>query len=253
MSGGCLCGKNDCETVSSVKKTSLKKITVFLLIPGIGSALLIAAYFSGTPWLRAIISPSINREYGLLENLQLLMLLIIIACAAFGIVIKRTRTEKTIMAVILAASLFMFLEEFDYGLHYYRLLTGNPLVDSETEKFINVHNIGEASPKFKLVGDLTLIVLFIVFPLFFSRSRNRLLRYLTPDRFFILTVILMFVISRIAHVLEDGGVGGAGSLHGSISEFRELLTYYVFALYFFELVFRRNYREEPPWKRLPED
>ena len=235
-----------------MKDIPLKKITAFLLIPGIGSALLIAAYFSGIPWLRAIISPSINREYGLLENLQLVLLLMIVVCAAFGVIIKQNRTEKIIMVVILAGSVFMFLEEFDYGLHYYRLLTGNPLVDSETEKFINVHNIGEASPKFKLSGDLSLIILFIIFPLFFSRSRNNLLRYLAPNRFFILTVILMFVVSRTAHFLEDAGIGGSGSLHGSISEFRELLTYYVFALYFFELVFRRNYSESFDRKKLPD-
>ncbi len=235
-----------------MNKLTLKKITIFLLIPGIGSALLIAAYFSGIPWLRAVVSPSINREYGLLENLQLLLLILIVVCAGVGVLIKQHRTEKFIMTVILAGSLFMFLEEFDYGLHYYRLLIGNPLVDSETEKFINVHNIAEASPKFKLAGDLTFIVLFIIFPLFFSRSRNNLLHYLAPNRFFILTVILMFVVSRIAHFLEDAGIGGIGSLHGSISEFRELLTYYVFALYFFELIFRRNYSQRPSWKKLPD-
>ncbi len=227
-----------------MKSSLIGKITVLLIIPAVGSAILIAAYFSGIGWLQAIVSPPINREYGLLENLQLLLLLGIALAAAYGVIIKKHRTEKWIMAVILAGSIFMFLEEADYGLHYFYLLTGNPLDDSQAKIFINLHNIGEASPKFKLVGDLTLIVFFIIFPLLFARSRNSFLRYLTPNRLFILNIILMFIVSRVAHYLEDGGIGGIGSLHGRISEFRELLTYYAFAIYFYGLIFRRNYSPE---------
>ena len=91
-----------------------------------------------------------------------------------------------------------------------------------------------------------MILLFIVFPLLFSRSRRPLLRYLTPDRFFIITMISMFLISKFAHLLENSGVGSPGSLHGRISEFRELIIYYIFAIYFFDLVFRRAYSKERP-------
>ncbi len=223
-----------------LKSGTGKKIIVFLLIPGIGTVLLIAAYFSGIEWLQAIVAPPGNREYGLVENLQLVCLLGIVASAVVGLRRNEGRTERIILLFILAGSLFMFLEELDYGLFYYRLLTGNPIDERIASEFINVHNIGEASPKFKLAGDLTLVVLFILFPLLYSRSRNKLLRYLAPDRWFILTIILMFVLSRLAHYLEDTGAGTIGSLHGKISEFRELFTYYVFFIYFFELIFRRS-------------
>ena len=231
----------------------MKKITVILLIPGIGISLLIGAYFSGIEWLQTIVAPPGNREYGLLENLQLVILLAIVVGAVIGLKIKTNRPEKIIMALILAGSVFMFLEELDYGLFYYRLVSGNPIDERIASEFINLHNIGEASPKFKLAGDLSLIILFIVLPLFFSRSRNNLLRYLAPDRLFVLAVILMFALSRFAHYLENSGVGTMGSLHGRISEFRELFTYYIFLVYFFGLIFRRSYSGPESPIKLPKD
>jgi len=217
------------------------KITIFLIIPTVTILILIGAYFSGVGWLQQIISPAINREYGLVENLQLALLAGIAVIAIFGIKRKKTRVEKWIMALILAGAIFMFLEEADYGLHYYKLLSGHPVDERIRSQKFNIHNLGDNSDRFKHAGDTGMTLLFIVFPLFFYRSRRPLLRYLIPDRFFIATMILMFLLSKFAHLLENSGMGNPGSLHGRISEFRELNIYYIFALYFFNLVFKRDY------------
>jgi hypothetical protein len=236
-----------------MKDLSLNKITIFLIIPAALNLILIAAYFSGIGWLQEIISPSINREYGLVENLQIIFLLGIVVIAAFGLKIKKTRLERWIMAVILLGALFIFLEEIDYGLHFYKLISSQPLGEVESPEYINIHNIGNNTSRFKNVGDIGMIFLFIIFPLIFSRSRHSLIRYLTPDRLFIATMVLMLVISKFAHILGDCGVGNHGTLHGAISEFREVIIYYIFAVYFFELVFRRNYSSQSIRRQLPEN
>ena len=229
-----------------MKQFPLKKIVIYLIIPVVGSLILIGAYFSGSDLLQEIVSPPINREYGLVENLQLVLLAGIALIAIFGLKRKKTRPERWIMTLILAGAIFMLLEESDYGLHQYKLLTGDPIDERVGRMGRNIHNLGDNSDRFKHTGDIGMILLFIVVPLLFARSRRPLLRYLTPDRFFIMTMVAMFLISKFAHLLEASGVGDPGSLHGRISEFRELIIYYIFAVYFFDLVFRREYSKGEP-------
>ena len=54
--------------------------------------------------------------------------------------------------------------------------------------------------------------------------------------------VLMVVLSRVAHLLDDTGLshinGSPGNLENNILEFRELNIYYIFLLYFAELNWR---------------
>jgi len=55
----------------------------------------------------------------------------------------------------------------------------------------------------------------------------------------------MFLLSKLAHALKDAGLGQDGTISRNLSEFRELLIYYVFMVYLLSLVFRRRYQPEP--------
>jgi len=226
------------------EKTKSEKILIYLVIPPAVSLALIACYFCGYERIQHLISPPLNREYGLLENLQVLTLLVIVLLAAYGFLRKTERAEKVIMGIVLLIAAFVFLEELDYGLHYFRLLRGNPLDERLGSEYFNVHNIGEATSRFKNVGDLGMIIIFIFFPLAFARSRIALLRYLAPDRLFIGTMVIMFAVSKFAHWLKEAGVGDPGSLHQCISEFRELTIYYIFMVYIYNLIFEKKLRED---------
>ncbi len=72
-------------------------------------------------------------------------------------------------------------------------------------------------------------------PLLLSSVRNAFIRLLLPSRWMIATVVLIVLLSFLAHTLEDAGyamIGGAqGNLYKNVSEFRELNMYYLFLLY----------------------
>jgi len=90
--------------------------------------------------------------------------------------------------------------------------------------------------------DAGIIVMFVLFPLFCADSTRPLVRYLVPDRFSILTAISMVAVSKLAHALKDAGIGGRGTISKNISEFRELLIYYIFIVYLIEVMFRRAFQ-----------
>jgi len=231
--------------------TLSKKILVYGVIPVSLSLALIAAYFSGIDWLQQLVSPKIpnmlpdsRREFGLLENLQNAFLMATLITAAIGVKRKPLKAEKVAMALLAAGFLFLLLEEIDYGLHYYELIRGVPWY--EAAKTRNIHNVAETTDVMKRTCDVFLALWFVVVPLAFAESRRPLLRYLAPDRFFIITIVAMVLLSTLAHGLKDAGFGGQGTISKNLSEFRELQIYYVFMLYLMDLVFRRRLPDEPP-------
>jgi hypothetical protein len=50
------------------------------------------------------------------------------------------------------------------------------------------------------------------------------------------------LISKLAHGLADAGYYTGGPISKNISEFREVFTYYLWFIYFAELVFHRSWR-----------
>ena len=225
------------------KKASIiiRKLLIYLIIPAFISLIFVCGYFSGNLRLQELVAPAINREYGLLENFQNLLLIAVIILAGYGITRKRLRFEKIILGCVLAGMIFLFLEEIDYGRHYYLYLTGNLHYVHRSGQNWNVHNMGNVNQLFKRTLDMGMIAFFIIFPLVTWKSTNRLILYLRPDRWFMLTIAVMFIISHIAHALDRIGLGMDGALQGNIAEFREVNVYYVFLLYLFELIFRRDY------------
>ena len=231
----------------------VRKVAIYLIVPALVSLALILAYFSGLSWLQALVSPRIagmhpdsSREFGLLENLQNLYLLAIVAVAACAVKRKTLRIEKAAFAALVLFSLLVFLEEIDYGLHHYEYSKGITFFQAAQTR--NLHNIGDANKVLKRLVDAMMILLFVIAPLAFAKSRRPLLRYLTPDRYAILTMAAMFTLSRLAHFLRDVGAGTPGTISKNISEFRELTIYYIFLVYLADIVFYRRFAPPPPDK-----
>lgn len=203
-------------------------------------------YFSGNETLQEIVSPRMpqmhpdsGREFGLLENLQNLVLLVMVGVALGAARRKTPKWEKGLFAAIAAFALFVFLEEIDYGLHFYEYLRGIPW--NRAVKARNVHNVGNRTQVAKQVVDVAMVIFFVIGPVVFARSTRPWIRYFTPDRYSVLTMVAMGIVHVSAHGLRDWGVGSEGTIHKNLSEFRELVTYYLFLLYLIEVGLRRTF------------
>ncbi len=254
------------------------KLSVYLLIPVAVSTVLIAMYFSGSIVLQRLVSPKLPplspdawREFGILENLQNLLLLGIVAIACVGVVKKTQKMERVALALLVLFAGFVFLEEIDYGVHFAAYLNADedfnwfqpmrawPIemlakTDLSSVPF-NLHNIGGLNRYIKKTVDTLIVLLFVLAPFIAPRFKNPWARYLAPDKYVVFTVLAMVILRFITHELgdwEEGVVEAAqaagqsiarerGSISSNLSEFRELNTYYLFALYLANLVFFRSF------------
>lgn len=206
----------------------------FVLPMGLSAALM-AMYFSGNPLLESIISaPDLQgvalrsrREFGLLENLQNVVLVAMVIAAIVGYRRHTARLARMVMVLVALGAGVLFLEEIDYGLHVYEFAVGKP--HDDVIKNLNLHNAVSKSSQLKLVLDAGTIALFGVMPLLFGCVRQPALRPWVPDRCFLLTLTAALLTRTLCHHLDDQGLGRG--LEGNMSEFRELLTYYMGLLY----------------------
>ncbi|MDX1631980.1 MAG: hypothetical protein R3234_08975 [Thermoanaerobaculia bacterium] len=199
---------------------------------------MVGAYFFGPDWLQAAIAPA-NREYGLLESLQVLTLLL----AGFlfcGVVLRTSRpTSRLLFGCIFAGVLFLLGEKTDYGLVFLDLWTGEE--PESTVPGRNLHNLGMLEPAIKATGYLALFLWFVWAPLRIERRRLGPLAPFRPSRKCLGTVISAVAIGQVAFFLDDR-VGGVHGLHRNghnVSEFHELMIYFVLLVYAYE-VHRRH-------------
>ncbi len=225
-----------------------RKIFLYFLLPLIIVAPMMGMYFSGVEILRDIITPAMpnlhensEREFGLLENVQNVILLGILGVAIFAYRKKCSLLDRAAMVGIIAVTLFVFLEEIDYGLHYYEYLIG--IERHEAVEVRNWHNEGDRARWLKVGSDVVMAVLFVIAPIFFVHSRYRVLRHFTPDRYSILTVVLALVVRTVAHELQRRGYSEGGRIERNISEFREVITYYLFLMYVITIGLQRHLHE----------
>lgn len=231
-------------------RVNLNKLIVYGLLPLVVPAGLVLLYFSGLPWAQELVAPARNRELGLLEHLDLALLLAMLAMALLGLRRKKLRFERIGLIVLAGLLLFFTLEETDYGLNYLApqdLTPGRPATVSSSlgSGVRNVHNLGGIDKMMASATDAGLIICFLILPLALARSSRPLIRYLLPDRWSIVTLASMFLVVRLAQTLESAGFSSNLSLHKNLSEFQELVVYYLLAVYLFEVVFRRDYRTGP--------
>ncbi|MDJ0976505.1 MAG: hypothetical protein QNJ98_18750 [Planctomycetota bacterium] len=232
------------NTEPSPDSGTTRTVLVHVALPAGVLLALVGMYFSGSHVLQEAVAPAVNREFGILETLQHLLLV------AFGILVARLAwraprgIERVLFSVATAGAIFMFLEEIDYGLHYYEALAGVDPADRATVR--NLHNIrrgsgDELADIIKKAGDLLVLVWFVVLPLIAPRLKSPLLRRLAPSRWLIATVAVAFLASRLAHAIGDTGAPTNGALDKALGEFRELGTYYAWTLYAFAL-----HKKAPP-------
>jgi hypothetical protein len=225
-----------------------KNLALYLFIPLTVNLLLIGLYFSGNEFSQHLVSPVIEgipfrswREFGLLEQIQNLFILGIIVAFIRAAFQKQIPLEKVLFATGAAVFLFLFLEEIDYGLHFYSYFTGN---GSETSNY-NWHNLKTLGKRqngtyLKKISDLAMIIWFILFPLLNKKvSFPPVLKAVIPSLWFIPILLIAAGTSNLAHYLDslewDIIDGVQGSLFGNTSEFRETNTYYICLLYAIQL------------------
>lgn len=213
-----------------------RRVLLYAVFPSCFTLILIALYFSGIEFLQNITSPAFQREFGLIENSQnILLLLSALLCW------RTARSEpcnhwKWFWRLGTLASLFLFMEEIDWGDHYWSLLTGTQRPSGE---YFNIHNQGNITRWLKKIVDGGSVAIFILIPL----ARKRLpvkIQSLVPDIHSALTLLCGLLTSKLAHALENAGINNNGSLLNNISEFRETFTYWVGLLYLWEVAQRRK-------------
>ncbi len=216
---------------------------LFWGLPTLYSLMVMALYFSGSQALVDWVAPrtmtepwsvSGDRELGLLENGQNLLLLGCIA-VLLGFVPKAEHVLQRIGAgMALAALTFMLLEEISYGAHYWDFMTGAERFEGDT----NFHNTSGYTNRMKQIVDVGMVLWFVFLPLLVPLTQSKWLRYFAAPRMIILTIIAALLISKLAHYLDDEGLAVRAALSNNISEFRELFTYYVWLLYCWIMVHR---------------
>jgi hypothetical protein len=223
------------------------RLIAHVVLPGTVSLVLMGMYFSGNSFLQSMIAPMMEtvprfsaREFGLLEMLQNVLLIGVciysIRCfmAADGLLLK------SFALFLIVIGVFSFLEEIDYGAHFVEYFTGQyGSLNPETWDR-NWHNrTGPGGVQnvsyMKFATNIMVFAGFVLGPLLLGKSKNRLIRLLTPSRWMISTVVLILLLSVLAHWLDDSGYafisGTDGNLEKNISEFKELNMYYLFLLY----------------------
>ncbi len=196
----------------------------------------VAAYFSGIESLQSLVSPKINREFGLLENAQNVLILAGVVLCVRAARREATTTWRGLFYLAALACLVVFMEEIDWGDHYWSAITGAERAKGET---FNLHNQGNINTWLKRAVDLGGVLFFVILPLTKKHFVTRL-RLFLPNPYSALTLIAGVIVSSLAHELEYGGFPNNGSLHKNISEFRELFTYTVTLLYVWEVTKRRS-------------
>ena len=216
-----------------------RKLTIYFFLPLGLMAVLLAMYFSGIEILETIISmPYLegvtrrpSRELGLVESLQNVFLAVGFVLALREALKADIPRFRLIFGAIAVTCFLVLGEEIDWGLNYYEYLAG--VSTDDAAEIRNLHNIGNADRALKRIIDGAMVLAFVIAPIALRWVRNGLIRYLTPDPYFLLTMLTALIVSTTAHALDDRGLGVGLSSH--ISEFREVIIYYIGMIYIFDL------------------
>src|SRR5215212_9580967 len=190
-------------------ENNFKKHLLYWIAPFIITLLCILVFYLNWLGLSDIIAPGINREFGVIENIQLIILLLIFFSALRGFRNRKVKIEKYGYALVMAATAFVFLEEIDYGLHYYDHITGKKtttlvIFDSEVR---NVHNNGKLILNLmKMTAYIMVCLFFVLMPLLPDKlkKRSQWLNFLSPSRYIITTAVSLLVLNQVALYFYKG-------------------------------------------------
>ncbi|MEM6394978.1 MAG: hypothetical protein AAF741_01430 [Bacteroidota bacterium] len=193
---------------------------------------------SGIPFLQHLISPPINREFGLVENLQLVMIALLVYVSYRGISSDKNLVENIGYGLLAAFFVVAFLEEIDYGIHYYEYFYNDGVEDKSITR--NFHNQPGKLFYVRQFIIFTMVLVFVVLPLAKPYIKQPFLRHFCADRMIVYSFLVYLFISQLARRLPQFEVNVNPSLKGNHQEFEELTSYYIMFLYLYELVFLKG-------------
>lgn len=210
-------------------------IPLLVLIP------LLIMYFSEVKWAQELVCPSVNWELGIVENIQILLLLMILTVSIIATFRKKNKIEKVIFSFLSLFTLFVLLEEIDYGAHFLRYFKGHSdTFFVEVTGKANVHNLGNNARLFKRSIYPLMLILFIITPLCAHKFKNPIARYLIPSKWFVVTAIITVFSYAVPRLLVDWNIFEDGGFGVNIGEFSEIMVYYIFFLYLYEVIFEKE-------------
>jgi len=213
-----------------------RRVLLYGALPLAAGLVFISLYFSGVELLQGFASPASNREFGLIENAQNLLLLFAVGLSWRAAGRESSSSGRGLWRVATLGCLVVLMEELDWGDHYWSAISG---AERPAGEYFNLHNQADINRWLKKVVDVGFVVFFVLLPLGAKKLPARL-RPLLPDLHSALTLLAGLLVGLLAHTLEDAGWSNNGSLHNNISEFRETFTYWVVLLYLWELARRRR-------------
>lgn len=183
-----------------------------------------------------IFAPVKNRELGVLEVAQAIILVSIISLGFQQYVrsLMANKVIKIVWALFIIGMGFIFLEEIDYGLHYYDFMKGNePYSTNLLQSFRNIHNQSDNNKIIKTTVLIPQIIIFGIVP-FFKRSIGEI-KFGTYYAGFYWTIhffklLLTFILSN---TLSKGEIE---NLHQSqtLTEMQELAFYFMLLVFVYE-------------------
>lgn len=244
-----------------MQQESLRSAGVHLrywIIPSTFLLVCMAIYFLDIFGMSGVISPPLNREFGLIENVQLLLILGIFILSIRSVRTSEVRIQRYFFVFVAFFSAFIFLEEIDYGIHYYEYFTSYTIEENSTGAFEdkprNIHNQGRVRQYTMWVVYLGLIILLGLSTFVRNRifKKDSLIRWLIPSNgFFILSLIAMFLLNELTLYLDQNVKDPEiTSLNGNTLEFQETFIYYIALLYHIELTRKPFCEVDPRIKQL---
>ncbi|MFT6167051.1 MAG: hypothetical protein ACJAV5_001739 [Vicingaceae bacterium] len=211
--------------------------------------LLVFMNYSGIRWATELISPTLNREFGLLENLQLLLIATTFLYTVKAIGLKGYWFEKLAYLVLSLFFMVLFLEEIDYGIHYYQYFIRGIAEDKSIVR--NFHNQGDNNFYLRQASYVVMVFLFVLLPLFRSKIKNNLIYHIAASSSIIYSFLVYLFIGQLSRLMPKLGMPVNESLRGNHQEFEELVLYYIILLFVYEIAISKKSLFTPNGKLQP--
>lgn len=222
------------------------KFQAYLVIPAMLNLVLIILYFSDSHMLQSLVAPRIYGMDSISANkvgaLELIQAFILVCALFFGIrclLGGQGLVVKLVTAVILGLTVFVFLQELDYGSHYREYFNRPPVpvrmssiapaaapqAPSEAER---------VASQFGLAICGGVVLLYLLAPMI-PVGRNRTLRLLVPNFWLasgaVLSALLFFLVWHLYRQGHSVIEGVPGNLDQDLGEFLQLNVYYYLLMY----------------------
>lgn len=219
-------------------KLSIPTHFTYWIFPLIVGTVLVLMNYSGISVFTTIISPPINREFGLLEHLQLVIIAISLIYSLKSIRLKSFWLEKLAYIGLASFFLLLFLEEIDYGIHYYEYFIKGVTEDKSIVR--NFHNQGNNNYYLRQASYAVMVLMFVLLPLLKSKIKIRLLKHFCAHHFLVYSFMVYLFIGQLSRWLPRWGMEVNESLRGNHQEFEELILYYIIFLFIYEMGMVKN-------------